>query len=126
MEIRRLVQFNSITYHLDVSVAEVHPGVRDADVVVHSLNAAVQVYPAAVVLHVVHRVVDVDAVVLVGEVPLQLVATVLVDPELVVDLLECPLHPGLTLPDLVHLPPQAPLHSIAHKVNLLPSFPKFI
>ena len=36
-------------------MAEVHPGVRDADVVVHSLNAAVQVYPAAVVLHVVHR-----------------------------------------------------------------------
>ena len=106
-------------------MAEVHPGVRDADVVVHPLNAAVQVYPAAVVLHVVHRVVDVDAVVLVGQVPLQLVATVLVDPELVVDLLECPLHPGLALPDLANLPPQAPLHSIADKVNLLATLPRF-
>ena len=106
-------------------MAEVHPGVRDADVVVDPLNAAVQVYPATVVLHIVRRVVDVDAVVLVGKVPLQLVATVLVDPELVVDLLECPLHPGLALPDLANLPPQAPLHSIADKVNLLTTLPRF-
>ena len=136
-----MILLNTNHYHLDVSVAVVHPGVRDTDVIVHPLDAAVQVDPATVVLHVVDSVVDVDPVVLVGQVPLQIVATVLINPELVVDLnnkdahsnchatnlhlLECPLHPGLALPDLVHLPPQAILHSIADKVDLLPALPTY-
>ena len=90
--------------------------------------------------HLVDGVVDVDAVVLVGEVPLQLVAAVLVHPQLVVHLLQGLLHPRLTLPslslhhhhhhhahlalpDLVHLPMQRPLHSVAHQVYLLPPLP---
>ena len=47
--------------------------------------------------HLVDGVVDVDAVVLVGEVPLQLVAAVLVHTQLVVHLLQGLLHPRLTL-----------------------------
>ena len=104
--------------------------------------------------HLVDGVVDVDAVVLVGEVPLQLVAAVLVHTQLVVHLLQGLLHPRLTLPslssllsllsllslisllsilhhhhahlalpDLVHLPMQRPLHSVAHQVYLLPPLP---
>ena len=126
-------------FDLDVAVAEVHPGVGNAHVVVHPLDAAVEVDAAAVVLHVVDRVVDVDPVVLVGQVSLQLVPAVLVHPELVVDLdskdddhqhddtglhlLECPLHPGLALSDLVHLPPQAALHAVTHEIDLLAPLP---
>ena len=55
-------------------------------------NAAVQVDGPAGVLEVVAGVVNVDAVVLVGHVPLQLMPGVPVDPQLVVHLLQGPFH----------------------------------
>ena len=93
-------------------MTKVHPRVGDADMVVHPLHTAVVVDAPALVAELVHRVVDVDPVVLVGEVPLQLVTTVLVDSELVVDVVQTLLHPRLTFPDLVNLATQRMLHSI--------------
>ena len=57
-------------------------------------------------------VVNVNAMVLVGEVSLQLVSTFLVMPQLVVDLLQGLGHPCLALLDLVHLPHQGVLHPV--------------
>ena len=55
-------------------------------------NSTVEVDGPAGVLQVVAGVVDVDAMVLVGHVSLQLVPGVPVDPQLVVHLLQRPLH----------------------------------
>ena len=63
-------------WRLDVSVAEVRPCLRDADVRIHLLNATVEIDGSAGVLQVVTRVVDVDAVVLVSQVSLYLVPSV--------------------------------------------------
>ena len=63
-------------WRLDVSVAEVRPCLRDADVRIHLLNATVKIDGSAGVLQVVTRVVDVDAVVLVSQVSLYLVPSV--------------------------------------------------
>ena len=49
-----MILLNINHYHLNVSVAVVHPGVRDTDVIVHPLDAAVQVDVSAVVLQLVH------------------------------------------------------------------------
>ena len=97
---------------LDVPVAEVGPCLGDADIRVDLLNAAVQVDGPAGVLQVVARVVDVYAVILVGQVTLDLVPGVPVDPQLVVNLLQRPLHLILAALDVVHLSHQAVLHTI--------------
>lgn len=97
---------------LDIPVAEVGPRLGDADIRVDLLDAAVQVDGPAGVLQVVACVVDVDAVILVGQVPLDLVPGVPVDPQLVVDLFQCPLHLVLAALDVVHLSHQAVLHTI--------------
>ena len=58
---------------LDVAVGEIHPGLWDADVTIHSLHTGVDVDGLAGVVQLVDGVVDVDTVVLVSQVPLQLV-----------------------------------------------------
>ena len=108
---------------LDVAVGEIHPGLGDADVVVDPLHPGVEVDGLAGVVELVDGVVDVDPVVLVGQISLQLVPTVLVDPQLVVDGLQGLPHPGLALLDLVHLPGQGVLHAVTHQVDLLPALP---
>ena len=80
------------------------------------------VLPASV-LQVVARVVDVDAVVLVGQVSLYLVPRVPVDPQLVVDLLQRPLHLVLAALDVVHLPHQTVLHTVIDQIYSLPPLP---
>ena len=77
---------------LDVSVADVSPRLRNADVGVNLLNATMKVDGPAGVLEIVAGVVNVDAVVLVGQVSLNLVSGVPVDTKLMVDLLQGPLH----------------------------------
>ena len=69
------------------------------------------------------RVVDVDAVVLVGQVPLYLVPSVPVDPKLVVDLLQRPLHLILAALDVINLPHQAVLHTVIDQIYSLPPLP---
>ena len=97
---------------LDVPVAEVGPRLGDADIRVDLLNAAVQVDGPAGVLQVVASVVDVYAVILVGQISLNLVPGVPVDAQLVVNLLQRPLHLVLAAFDVVHLSHQAVLHTI--------------
>ena len=108
---------------LDVPVTEVGPCLGDANVGVHLLDAAVQVDGSAGVLKVVTGVVNVDAVVLVGQIPLYLVPGVPVDPKLVVDLLQGSLHLVLAALDVVHLPHQAVLNSVIHQIYSLSPLP---
>ena len=78
---------------------------------------------SAGVHQIVAGVVDVDGVVLVGQVPLDLVPRVSVHSKLVVHLLQRPFHLVLARLDLVNLPHQRVLHSIVHHVDSLPPLP---
>ena len=44
--------------------------------------------------------------------------------QLVVDLLQGPLHPALAVLDVVHLPHQGVLHPVVHNVDTLPPLPE--
>ena len=78
------------------------------------------------VLHVVTGVVNVDAVILVGEVSLQLVPGISVDPQLVIDLLQGPLHLVLAGLYVVNFSHQRVLNAIIHHVDTLPTLSIYI
>ena len=89
---------------MNVSIAKVCPGFRNTDVGVNLFNPTMEVDGSAGVLEVVASVVNVDTVILVGQVSLYLVSSVPVHSKLVVHLLQGPLHLFLAGLDVVHLP----------------------
>ena len=72
---------------LDVPVAEVCPCLRYADIWVNLFYPSMEIDSSAGVLEVVTSVVNVDAVVLVGQVSLKLMSGISVDSKLMVHLL---------------------------------------
>ena len=105
---------------LHVVFAELCPGLRNAAADILLLDTIVMLDINGVVVHLSTVSVDLQSHVLVLQVAVELVLHAVVGLDLLVDAGQHLLHPLLVGLDVLHLPLQAVLHLILHKVDANP------